>query len=201
LADPVLLVATGSASAWRVAYLGAADNVSRLLAIRLRGVNQPIFPTFRGTKRTWGIFCEECCTPAHMLRWRTPQDCEPGEVGGGSRLSPSAQPSHLRVGTVWHRSARCRGQGAETDSALNRKAPTRCLCTIIRVRSASPPLSSQHRTTTLQSQARGLMQELKKVMRGFDHSCRGQGRVFVKLVRQTEHQLLALGAPITMFGL
>jgi len=46
------------------------------------------------------------------------RDCEPGEVGGGSQLSPSAQPSHLRVGTVWRWSARCRGQGAEEEGAV-----------------------------------------------------------------------------------
>jgi hypothetical protein len=33
-------------------------------------------------------------------------------------------------------------------------------------------------------------------MRTFGRSCRGQSRVFVKLVRQTEHQLLELGKPI-----
>lgn len=33
-------------------------------------------------------------------------------------------------------------------------------------------------------------------MRGFGRSCRGRGHVFVKLVRQTEHQLLDLGHPI-----
>ena len=33
-------------------------------------------------------------------------------------------------------------------------------------------------------------------MRGFGRSCRGQGRVFVKLVRHTEQQLLALGESI-----
>jgi energy-coupling factor transporter ATP-binding protein EcfA2 len=38
-------------------------------------------------------------------------------------------------------------------------------------------------------------------MRGFGRRCRGQGRVFVTLVRQTEQQLLALGEPITAFGL
>jgi hypothetical protein len=38
-------------------------------------------------------------------------------------------------------------------------------------------------------------------MRGFGRRCRGQGRVFVTLVRQTEHQLLALGEPIKAFGL
>ena len=38
-------------------------------------------------------------------------------------------------------------------------------------------------------------------MHGFGRRCRGQGRVFVTLVRQTEHQLLALGAPINTLGL
>ena len=38
-------------------------------------------------------------------------------------------------------------------------------------------------------------------MRGFGRRCRGQGRVFVTLVRQTEQQLLALDEPITTFGL
>ena len=53
----------------------------------------------------------------------------------------------------------------------------------------------------LQSQARGLTQELTKVMRGFGRSCRGQRQVFVKLVRHTEQQLLALGAPIKILAL
>ena len=38
-------------------------------------------------------------------------------------------------------------------------------------------------------------------MRGFGRSCRGHGQVFVKLVRQTEQQLLALGEPIQTFAL
>lgn len=38
-------------------------------------------------------------------------------------------------------------------------------------------------------------------MRSFGRRCRGQGRVFVTLVRQTEQQLLALGEPITTLGL
>jgi hypothetical protein len=38
-------------------------------------------------------------------------------------------------------------------------------------------------------------------MRSFGRRCRGQGRVFVTLVRQTEHQLLALGEPIKALGL
>lgn len=37
-------------------------------------------------------------------------------------------------------------------------------------------------------------------MRGFGRSCRGQGHVFVKLVRHTEQQLLALGEPIKTFA-
>jgi hypothetical protein len=41
---------------------------------------------------------------------------------------------------------------------------------------------------------------LKKVMRCFGRQCRGQGQVFVKLVRQTEQKLLQLGEPITALG-
>ena len=37
-------------------------------------------------------------------------------------------------------------------------------------------------------------------MRAFGRSCRGQSRVFVKLVRHTEHKLLELGEPIATFG-
>ncbi len=38
-------------------------------------------------------------------------------------------------------------------------------------------------------------------MRGFGRSCRGHGHVFLTLVRHTERQLLALGEPITTWGL
>ena len=37
-------------------------------------------------------------------------------------------------------------------------------------------------------------------MRGFGRQCRGQGHVFVKLVRHTEQKLLELGAPIPTLG-
>jgi hypothetical protein len=37
-------------------------------------------------------------------------------------------------------------------------------------------------------------------MRGFGRQCRGQGRVFVHLVRQTEQKLLALGEPLKTFA-
>jgi hypothetical protein len=37
-------------------------------------------------------------------------------------------------------------------------------------------------------------------MRSFGRSCRGQGRIFVKLVRQTEQQLLDLGEDISTFA-
>ena len=37
-------------------------------------------------------------------------------------------------------------------------------------------------------------------MRSFGRQCRGRGHVFVKLVRQTERQLLALGHPIPALG-
>jgi hypothetical protein len=52
------------------------------------------------------------------------------------------------------------------------------------------------RTTTLKSQALALQQALQKVMRGFGRQCRGQGKVFVKLVRHTETQLLELDSTI-----
>jgi hypothetical protein len=45
-----------------------------------------------------------------------------------------------------------------------------------------------------------LKQSLSKVMRSFGRSCRGQGKVFVKLVRQTEQQLLDLGDNISMLA-
>jgi Transposase DDE domain len=37
-------------------------------------------------------------------------------------------------------------------------------------------------------------------MRGFGRQCRGQGRIFLTLVRQTERQLLALGQSIPLLG-
>ena len=51
-------------------------------------------------------------------------------------------------------------------------------------------------TTTLTIQAGQLHQDLKQVMRRFGRQCRGQGNVLVKLVRQSETQLLELGQPI-----
>src|SRR5712692_2237105 len=54
--------------------------------------------------------------------------------------------------------------------------------------------------TKLTPQAQPLHQERTKVLRGCGRQCRGQGHVFVKLVRHTEHQLLELGKPITALG-
>src|SRR5688500_5323694 len=51
-------------------------------------------------------------------------------------------------------------------------------------------------STTLSTQARELHQSLQKVMRSFGRQCRGQGKVFVNLVRQTEQHLLDLDASI-----
>jgi hypothetical protein len=48
----------------------------------------------------------------------------------------------------------------------------------------------------LNLQAKELSQSLNKVMRGFGRQCRGQGKIFVKLVRETERHLLELGHPI-----
>lgn len=44
------------------------------------------------------------------------------------------------------------------------------------------------------------MGSLKKAMRRFGRQCRGQGRVFVKVVRQTERQLLTLGKPLATWA-
>jgi len=56
------------------------------------------------------------------------------------------------------------------------------------------------RTTELSSQVDVLGQALTRVMRTFGRRCRGQGKVFVTLVRQTEHQLLELGDTIDTLG-
>jgi hypothetical protein len=48
----------------------------------------------------------------------------------------------------------------------------------------------------LSTQAVELHQSLQQVMRSFGRQCRGQGKVFVKLVRQTEQRLLDLGKSI-----
>jgi hypothetical protein len=48
----------------------------------------------------------------------------------------------------------------------------------------------------LSTQAHELHQTLQQVMRGFGRQCRGQGKIFVKLVRQTERHLLELGDAI-----
>jgi hypothetical protein len=48
----------------------------------------------------------------------------------------------------------------------------------------------------LKMQAQEQLQELAKIMRRFGRQCRGQGKVFVRLVRQTETQLLTTGEPV-----
>jgi hypothetical protein len=52
------------------------------------------------------------------------------------------------------------------------------------------------RGTALQAQAQQLQHELQQVMRRFGRQCRGMGKVFVTLVRQTERQLLEMGEPV-----
>ncbi len=56
------------------------------------------------------------------------------------------------------------------------------------------------RTAKLRSQAENLQQDLQKAMRSFGRQCRGQGQVFVKLVRQTERHLLELGQSIEVWS-
>lgn len=48
----------------------------------------------------------------------------------------------------------------------------------------------------MSQQAQELSQSLNKVMRRFGRQCRGQGKVFVKVVRETERHLLELGDSI-----
>jgi hypothetical protein len=48
----------------------------------------------------------------------------------------------------------------------------------------------------LKTQAQEQLQELAKIMRRFGRQCRGQGKVFVRLVRQTETQLLTTGEAV-----
>ena len=64
--------------------------------------------------------------------------------------------------------------------------------------SSSRPYPEQCTTqgTALKAQAQQLHQELAKIMRRFGRQCRGKGKVFVRLVRQTETQLLTTGEPV-----
>ena len=48
----------------------------------------------------------------------------------------------------------------------------------------------------MSQQAQELSQSLHTAMRCFGRQCRGQGKVFVKLVRETERHLFALGDPL-----
>jgi hypothetical protein len=48
----------------------------------------------------------------------------------------------------------------------------------------------------LKAQASQIQHDLQKCMRRFGRQCRGQGHVFVKLVRETEQALLAIGQPV-----
>ena len=57
-------------------------------------------------------------------------------------------------------------------------------------RQGTPPAHALHQ------QAQELSQALQKVMRSFGRQCRGQGKVFVTLVRDTERHWCALGEPM-----
>jgi hypothetical protein len=52
----------------------------------------------------------------------------------------------------------------------------------------------------LKSQAQQLHQDLAKIMRRFGRQCRGQGHVFVSLVRQTETLLLTTGQAVAQLA-
>ena len=55
-------------------------------------------------------------------------------------------------------------------------------------------------TRVLQVQSTVLMSGLKKAMRRFGRQCRGRGKVFVKVVRQSERHLLTLGTPLAQWA-
>jgi len=48
----------------------------------------------------------------------------------------------------------------------------------------------------VKAQAQHLQHDLAKIMRRFGRQCRGQSKVFVSVVRQTETQLLTTGSPV-----
>jgi hypothetical protein len=48
----------------------------------------------------------------------------------------------------------------------------------------------------VQAHAQHLQHDLQKLMRRFGRQCRGMGKVFVMLVRQTETPLLTLGEQV-----
>jgi hypothetical protein len=50
--------------------------------------------------------------------------------------------------------------------------------------------------TALKSHAQSLHQDLKQIMRRFGRQCRGQGKVLLRLVRETEARLLDIGQPV-----
>jgi hypothetical protein len=52
----------------------------------------------------------------------------------------------------------------------------------------------------LRTQSQVVGSSLKKAMRRFGRQCRGKGKVFVNIVRQTESHLLILGKPIAQWG-
>ncbi len=56
------------------------------------------------------------------------------------------------------------------------------------------------RLPKLRAPAETLQHDLQKAMRSFGRQCRGQGKVFVKLVRQTERHLLELGQPMEVWS-
>jgi hypothetical protein len=59
---------------------------------------------------------------------------------------------------------------------------------------------SRHRRTGLHQPVAILTHNLSKVLRSFGRSCRGQGKVFVTLVRHTEQPLLEVGQDIATLG-
>ena len=93
-------------------------------------------------------------------------------------------PAHLLVDTFPSE----QGSQRVTDATTLYKAQKKILRLIERITRQGPPPAK-----ALSTQACAVGQALQKVMRSFGRQCRGQGKVFVTLVRQTEQALLALG--------
>ena len=96
-------------------------------------------------------------------------------------------PAHLLVDTFPAEQGSQRVTDAHTLYKAQKKSSSSSITSCSAMHSPATPLKNQ---------AVELQHELQKVMRGFGRQCRGQAKVFVQLVRQTETQLLEAGSSI-----
>jgi len=111
------------------------------------------------------------------------------ELVASKRLSPwkkARQSGHLLVDTFPSE----QGSQRVTDATTLYKAQKKSYDSSSRSRA-----KARHQPG-LESASPGAEPSLQKILRRFGRQCRGQGKVFVTLVRETERHLLALGTPI-----